>query len=92
MLMTRAPTSLVPSFSGTTQGDHGVITMTLRGIGNDGSGLVANQTKVLTAAPLRLLLAAVVVNLIATVLKFGDRTQLGATQSLFWTQVMPSKV
>ncbi|MFO1264908.1 MAG: TonB-dependent receptor plug domain-containing protein [Rhodoferax sp.] len=27
--------SLVPSFSGTTQGDHGVITMTLRGIGND---------------------------------------------------------
>ena len=27
--------ALVPSFSGTTQGDHGVITMTLRGIGND---------------------------------------------------------
>ena len=27
--------NLVPSFSGTTQGDHGVITMTLRGIGND---------------------------------------------------------
>ena len=26
---------LVPSFQGTTQGDHGVITMTLRGIGND---------------------------------------------------------
>lgn len=26
---------LVPSFAGTTQGDHGVITMTLRGIGND---------------------------------------------------------
>ncbi|MEO7107019.1 MAG: TonB-dependent receptor [Rhodoferax sp.] len=27
--------ALVPSFQGTTQGDHGVITMTLRGIGND---------------------------------------------------------
>jgi iron complex outermembrane receptor protein len=26
---------LVPSFQATTQGDHGVITMTLRGIGND---------------------------------------------------------
>ncbi len=28
-------TSLVPGFSATTQGDHGVITLTLRGIGND---------------------------------------------------------
>jgi len=28
-------THLVPSFQATTQGDHGVITMTLRGIGND---------------------------------------------------------
>lgn len=28
-------TNLVPGFSGTTQGDHGVITLTLRGIGND---------------------------------------------------------
>ena len=27
--------NLVPSFQATTQGDHGVITMTLRGIGND---------------------------------------------------------
>jgi iron complex outermembrane recepter protein len=27
--------NLAPSFQGTTQGDHGVITMTLRGIGND---------------------------------------------------------
>ncbi len=27
--------ALVPSFQGTTQGDHGVITMTLRGVGND---------------------------------------------------------
>src|SRR5258705_12656192 len=26
---------LVPSFQATTQGDHGVITMTLRGVGND---------------------------------------------------------
>ena len=26
---------LVPSFQATTEGDHGVITMTLRGIGND---------------------------------------------------------
>ncbi len=28
-------TSLVPGFAATTQGDHGVITLTLRGIGND---------------------------------------------------------
>jgi iron complex outermembrane recepter protein len=28
-------TNLVPGFTGTTQGDHGVITLTLRGIGND---------------------------------------------------------
>ena len=28
-------THLVPSFQATTQGDHGVITMTMRGIGND---------------------------------------------------------
>jgi iron complex outermembrane receptor protein len=28
-------THLVPSFQATTQGDHGVITLTLRGIGND---------------------------------------------------------
>ncbi|HJU38542.1 MAG TPA: TonB-dependent receptor, partial [Tahibacter sp.] len=28
-------TTLVPGFSATTQGDHGVITLTLRGIGND---------------------------------------------------------
>lgn len=28
-------TNLVPGFSATTQGDHGVITLTLRGIGND---------------------------------------------------------
>lgn len=28
-------TSLVPGFQATTQGDHGVITLTLRGIGND---------------------------------------------------------
>jgi len=28
-------THLVPSFQATTQGDHGVITMTLRGVGND---------------------------------------------------------
>jgi iron complex outermembrane recepter protein len=28
-------TALVPGFQATTQGDHGVITMTLRGIGND---------------------------------------------------------
>src|SRR5476649_907949 len=27
--------TLVPGFQATTQGDHGVITMTLRGIGND---------------------------------------------------------
>jgi len=27
--------NLVPGFSATTQGDHGVITMTLRGVGND---------------------------------------------------------
>ena len=27
--------SLVPSFQATGQGDHGVITMTLRGVGND---------------------------------------------------------
>jgi iron complex outermembrane recepter protein len=28
-------TNLVPGFSATTQGDHGVVTLTLRGIGND---------------------------------------------------------
>jgi iron complex outermembrane recepter protein len=28
-------TNLVPGFTGTTQGDHGVVTLTLRGIGND---------------------------------------------------------
>ena len=27
--------SLVPSFSGTTQGDHGIISLTMRGVGND---------------------------------------------------------
>jgi len=27
--------SLVPSFQGTSQGDHGIVSMTLRGIGND---------------------------------------------------------
>jgi iron complex outermembrane receptor protein len=28
-------TSLVPSLAATTQGDHGVVTLTMRGIGND---------------------------------------------------------
>ena len=34
--------NLVPGFSATSQGDHGVITMTMRGIGNDSAYMPVN--------------------------------------------------
>ncbi len=37
---------LVPSFQGTSQGDHGVITLTLRGIGNDQAKLEYSDPEV----------------------------------------------